>query len=136
MTDQNQPPDGGRITGWLTAVKGLTFTNVAVIAMLGVVAVPLYATYRILNDEQLLDRLMSSYKEYPAQESGCTLRELRPRSAAPMWTISTGFAYQGTDRWLAGVAIDHMPTKEELESYCASLKLVTDSWRNINESAP
>lgn len=132
--NQNPPPD--RVAGWLGAVKGLTFTNVAVIAMLGIVAVPLYAAYRVLNDETLLDKLLSSYHEFPPSETGCTIRELRPRSAAPQWTVATGFAYQGTDKWLAGVVLDHAPDATEQESYCTSLKLITESWRNIVESAP
>lgn len=130
------PPHDGRVLGWLTAVKGLTISNVLVIAMLGVIAVPIYAAYRILNDEALLDKLLSSYKEYPPSDAGCTIRELRPRSAAAQWTIATGFAYEGTDRWLAGVVLDHSPNEAERESYCASLKLITESWHNILEAAP
>jgi hypothetical protein len=136
MADNQNPPPDGRVTSWVNAVKGLTFANVAVIAMLGVIAVPLYAVYRVLNDDQLMDKLMSSYHEFPPSPSGCTVRELKPRSAAPTWTIATGFAYQGTDKWLAGAAIDHKPSEAEIESYCESLKLITESWRNIVESAP
>lgn len=131
--NQNQPSE--RLAGWLGLVKGLTFTNVAVIAMLGVIAVPLYAVYRVLNDPALMERWQSSYRELPSP-SGCTIREVKMRGGAWAWGVSAGFAYQGTDRWGVNVILDHQPTNAEVESYCASLKLIIDTWTNVMEAAP
>jgi hypothetical protein len=135
MTDPSNPPPGGRINSLIIAVKGLTFTNILMIALLMIIMVPVYIFYKALNDPAVMDRLLSSYSEL-SSPSGCLIREFKPRAGKKLWTVSTGFAYQGSDRWLASVVLDHQPEDEEIESYCASLKLITDSWRNINEAAP
>ena len=51
------PPD--RAIGWLNAVKGLTLTNVLIIALMAMVAVPTYFVYRLLNDPLILDKFLS-----------------------------------------------------------------------------
>src|SRR5262245_35164170 len=84
-----------RYIGWLNAVKGLTLTNVIVIAVLLVVAVPTYAVYRALNDEKLLDRLLSEYEETYNAEAGCTVRHGRARGGMDRWGIMAGFASSG-----------------------------------------
>ena len=43
-----------------------------------------------------------------------------------MWGVSSGFAFQGADRWFVNVLLDHSPNNEEIASYCASLKLIGD----------
>jgi hypothetical protein len=110
----------------LNAVKGLTITNVVVIGMLVVIAIPAYLVYRTLNDEELLNRFFSSFREISSQNIGCTIREARHDSQY-IWSVSTGFAYQGRDRYTVGVILDHAPTDEEMVSYCETLKLIADT---------
>ena len=43
-----------------------------------------------------------------------------------LWSVSTGFAYQGADRWQMGVILDHRPTSEQEVSYCETLKILVD----------
>lgn len=128
---QPQPPPAaeGRIAGLLNAVKGLTVTNALVIMMLGVVAVPTYFGWRLLNDEALRDRFFSNYRELASQNVGCTLREAKYRGGAPIWTVSTGFAFQGQDRYVIAVVLDHEPDREETISFCETLKLLADDMR-------
>jgi hypothetical protein len=121
------PAQDGRILSWLNAVKGLTISNVLVIAMLIVVAVPTYLIYRVVNDHELLDRFLSHYREISSQNVGCTLREARDRGSAEFFGISTGFAYQGRDKYIISVVLDHHPSDEELNSYCATVKAIADS---------
>ena len=130
-----EPERDGRLSGWLTAVKGLTITNVLVIFLLALIAAPGYVVYKAVNDPAVMDRLLSTYREYPTQ-AGCTLREVQQRGGQKLWGMSAGFAFQGSDRWAVQVVLDHEPTQEERDSYCASLKLLVDSWVNINEASP
>ena len=116
----------GRGLQWLGAVKGLTLSNVVVIALLAMIAIPVYITYRALNDEKILDRLMSSYEVVDSQGSGCTVRHVKERSGPDQWGVSAGFAFQGSDRWFVNVVLDHGPSKEEIYTYCESLKLIAD----------
>jgi hypothetical protein len=127
----NPPPNDGRVLSWLNAVKGLTFTNLLVLAGLAIVAVPVYVIYRALDDEKLLDRLLSTYEETSSQMAGCTLRHVQERGGPELWGISSGFAFQGAQRWFISVVLSHEPSNDEIVSFCESLKLITDGmYRN------
>jgi hypothetical protein len=121
-----QQPQNGRLLTWLNAVKGLTFTNVLVIGMLVVIAIPTYTLWKALGDDKLLDRFLSTYEELSSQNSGCTVRHMQARGGPDIWGISSGFAYQGEGRWLVSVALPAEPSIEEIMSYCESLKLIAD----------
>jgi hypothetical protein len=121
-----QPPPDDKAAWWLLAVKGLTLTNALVIVILAIVAVPAYLVYKALNDATILDRFMSHFNEISSQQVGCALRNARSRGGPEMWAVSTGFAYQGADRWSISVILDHEPDKSEIVSYCETLKLIAD----------
>lgn len=116
----------GRVAGLLAAVRGLTLTNAIVIVLLVAVMVPAYFVYRALGDPQLLDRFLSSYTELPSAGSSCTIREARMRGGPEIWSISTGFAFQGSDRWTVAVLLDRKPTEEDVTTYCATLGIIVD----------
>lgn len=120
------PPDEGKYIGWLNAVRELSITNVLVIAMLAIVAVPVYVIYKALGDDKLLDRLMSTYEEQTSQITGCTLRHVQERGGPDLWSVSSGFAMQGADRWFVSAVLTHAPSEDEIASFCASLKLIAD----------
>lgn len=124
---QPPPPQEGRLLGWVGAIKGLTITNALVIAMLVVIAIPAYFAYSAINNEALLDRFLSNYRELSSQNVACTIREAKYRGGAPMWTISTGFAFHGRDRYVIGVVLDYEPNNDALQSYCETLKLIADN---------
>ena len=119
--------EAGRITSLLTAVKGLTISNVLVIFLLVVIAVPAYTVWRALGDDRLLDRFLSTYKESYVQNVPCVLRQTQVRGGPQRWGISSGFAVMGADRWFVSVVIDHEPTVEEMMSHCETLKLLADT---------
>lgn len=122
------PPDYrlGIAEGAVGIVKGLTLQNVLIIALLVVIAVPTYAFWQALHDDKLLDRFLSTYEEVTSQNIGCTMRHLQRRGGIDQWSVSSGFAYQGADRWVVSVWMDHQPNGEEINSYCESLKLIAD----------
>jgi|KBSMisStandDraft_5_1062788.scaffolds.fasta_scaffold208852_2 hypothetical protein len=120
----DEPPPG-RLAAAASVVKGLSLSNVLIIALLAVIAIPTYVIYRAMNDAAVMDRLLSSYKEIP-NTSGCTLREVKTRGGPARWSISTGFAYHGNDRWGINVIVDQQPTEEQIATHCATLKLIAD----------
>lgn len=119
------PPSQGRLAAAASVVKGLSLANVLTIALLAVIAVPVYVIYRALNDATVMDRLLSSYKEIP-NTSGCTMRVVKERGGPELWSISTGFAFHGGDRWAINVIVTQQPTTEQLTGHCATLKLIAD----------
>jgi hypothetical protein len=127
------PPQDGKVLSWLNAIRGLSITNVMVIAMLAIVAVPVYTIWKALGDEKLLDRFLSTYEELgSSQQTGCVLRHVQERGGPDTWGISTGFAFQGEARWFVSVAITHKPIDSEFVSYCEALKLIADRWQTDN----
>lgn len=121
-----RPPPDSKVAWWLTAVKGLTLTNALVIVILMIVAIPAYLMYKAVNDAALLDRFMSSYEEISSQNVGCAMRKAKRRGSQPIWTITTGFAYQGADKWTISVVLEHEPDTTEIVSFCETLKLIAD----------
>jgi hypothetical protein len=130
------PPDQGRVVGVLNAAKGLTLANVLILALLAAIAVPIYVIYRALGDEKIMDRLMSTYEEIDDHTSGCAIRHVQERGGPDLWGVSSGFAFQGRDRWYVNVIIDHSPSEEEIISYCESLKLIGDKMLANNGAPP
>jgi hypothetical protein len=114
------------VAGLLTAVKGLTFTNLMMLAGIVVIAVPAYFIYSLLNDPAVMDRFLSSYSETTDAESGCTLRKVRLRGGPWRWSIATGFAYAGSDRYSVSVILPAEPDADDIASYCATLGLIVD----------
>lgn len=140
MTEQSPIPPAAP-EGWVNSVlgfiKSMTFTNVVIVVILIIVLIPAYFVYRLLNDEVMLHRFLSSYEEIPnpIPGSNCTLRLVSMRGGGDIYSISTGFAFQGADRWTVGVILDRKPDNSELESYCNTLNLIVDYMRRP-ETAP
>ncbi len=129
MTEQPPPaerPPEGWIGMLLTSVKGLTLSNVLIIALLAIVALPVYAVYMLLNDPTVMDRFLSSYTEVTDTETDCTIRKARVRGGAWLWSISAGFAFQRSDRWSVSVILPAEPDAHDIQSYCAALSLIVN----------
>ena len=132
MTVTPPPPAEGRLAGAANIIKGLSLSNVLVIFLLLLMALPAYVTYRALSDKDLLDRFLSSYRVI-GSEGGCTIRMVAERSGPEFWSISTGFAAGGNERWTVGVILEREPSKEEITSHCATLLLIV---QQLPQSVP
>jgi hypothetical protein len=131
-----QSPISPNAAGWLTAVKGLTVTNAVVIMLLVVALLPAYVGYRLVTDENLLDRFLSKYKIYGTQLTSCTLRQARQRGEPYTYIMSTGFAFEGEARWAISVSLSFEPSPEQQASYCRTLELIVDHMRGGNSELP
>lgn len=122
------PPDRrlGVADGLANIVKGLSLQNVLILFLLVVIAIPAYTIWQALHDDKLMDRFLSTYEEITSQNVGCSMRHLQRRGGPNEWSVSSGFAYQGTDRWVVSVWMGREPNGEEINSYCESLKLIAD----------
>lgn len=129
MTEQPEP---GKLERAARVVKGLTLSNVLVIALLAVIAVPVFIIWKATSDDKLLDRLLSTYEEMESR-SGCTIRHVQARGGPDLWGVAAGFSFTGADRWYVNVVLDHKPTEEEIVSYCESLKLIADRMLDRND---
>lgn len=133
MEGDSQPPAAegeGRIVNFLHAVRGLTLTNALVIILLALVIIPAYIVWKAINSDALLDRLMSNYEVHASQMHSCTLRSARLRGEPTTWSVTSGFAYEGEDKWFIGVSVQREPSGEEITAYCEVLGLVVDYMRS------
>lgn len=119
------PPPEGRLAHAAHAIRSLTLSNVLVIFLLVLMAVPVYILYRALSDEALLDRFLSSYRVVRTK-GGCTIRVVAERGAPEQWSISTGFAAGGNERWNVSVILEQEPSEDEITSHCATLMLIVE----------
>ena len=125
------PPDRvGQIGGLVNIIKGISLTNVLIIALLIAIAIPTFILYRFMTDSSLLNKFTSFYEELGLDKVACTLRIASQRGADPIYSIGTGFAYQGSDRYLDGrPAHPQAPTTASWPAYCETLNLIVDFMR-------
>jgi len=120
-----QPPHHGRLSAAAHAIKSLSLSNVLVIFLLLAMAGPAYVLWKAVNDEKLLDRFLSSYRVVPSN-TDCIMRAAAERGASEQWSITTGFAFAGSEQYMVGVILDHEPAETEIASACATLLLIVE----------
>ena len=134
--DPRPPPEEGWLLRWFHAIKELSLTNVLVIIILVIALVPAYALWRLLNDASMLGKFLSYYEEIASDKSPCTIRIASLRGSGEQYSISTGFAYEGSDRWTIAVLLDHKPDDTQLQTYCETLNLIVDYMRRPDAPSP
>ncbi len=115
------------LKGAAGVLHGLTLRNVAILALILALAIPVYVIWKLFSDPELLDRFMSSYR-VTRTAGGCVVRVAKERGGPEQWSISTGFAAGGTERWTVGVILEREPTEEQIVSHCATLNLIVDTF--------
>jgi hypothetical protein len=109
--------------GWLGLFKGLTPTNAVAILILLCGLVPAYVVYRLVTDATLLDRFLSAYVIEPTQ-TACRLVKARERGETFTYAVTTGFAFEGQDRWSIGVIMNQEPSEEDMQADCHLLQAI------------
>jgi len=117
-------------------LQSVTLTQALVMALLVLIAAPTYLAWRVINDDSMLTKFTSHYEEISNEQMPCTLRIGSVRGGGYSYSITTGFAHQGSDRWTVGVIMARKPDPSEQVSYCATLVLLVDHLRSPNQSAP
>jgi len=115
------------LSGAANVLKGLTLKNVAILALILALALPVWIIWKAVSDPKLLDRFLSSYRVLRT-EGGCTLRVVAERGGPEQWSISTGFAAGGNERWTIGVILEREPSEEQIVSHCATLQLIVGTF--------
>jgi hypothetical protein len=115
------------LSGVASVLRSLTFQNVAVLAAIVALVIPVFVIWKALSDPAVLDRFLSSYRVVRTS-GGCVVRAAKERGGPEQWSISTGFAAGGTERWTVGVILEREPTEEQIVSHCATLNLIVDTF--------
>jgi hypothetical protein len=128
MTEPVTPPpaDGGIVAAILDFARTITLTQALTIMLLLAVLIPSYLAYRVINDPQILNKVTSSFEEKTDENSPCTIRIYSARGYGSTWSISTGFAYHGGDRWIVAVHMDRIPDATSIAAYCEVAQRIVD----------
>jgi hypothetical protein len=126
----------GQIGGLIKTIQSLTLTQVLIIALLVLIAIPSYIAWRVINDESMLTKFTSRYEEITSAYMSCTLRVASVRGGGDTYSISTGLAMQGSDRWQVGVILPRLPPQDSQIAYCATLNLLVDHLRRPDAPEP
>lgn len=136
MAGGSKMPIGETLDRILTQVKGLTITNVIVMIMLFIVAMPAYVGWRVINDEKLMAIVFSNYQEVDVP-TACTLVVAQPAGGQRHWYIRNLFTERNREIWYAAVRLSFMPDTEAMEKYCNALDQIIDYARDpVNELEP
>ena len=117
------------VGGIVKIIQSMTLTHVLILALLLVILAPTYILWRFVNDASLLNKWTSFYEELSTDKSPCTLRIASVRGSDPTYAISTGFAFQGSDRWTISAVLSRKPDEGDLVSYCEALNRIVDHMR-------
>lgn len=131
---ETPPPD--KISSWLGHIKNLSLTNVLVIVVLLVVAVPAYLAWRILNDPQLSGFIFSTYEERQLPGTDCGVRVASQSGASAIFTITRPFAYSGEDKWFLGITMPVEPNDVDAGNYCTALGSLIEYARDRSKPSP
>lgn len=136
MSDQPPPDRVGLIGELVRIVQSVTLKHVLVAALLVAIAAPTFVLYRFMTDASLLNKFTSFYEELASDKVPCTLRIASQRGTDPVYSISTGFSIQGSDRYTVAVLLTHKPDDGQLVSYCETLQRIVDFMRRPDAPSP
>jgi hypothetical protein len=116
-------------------LKGLTFVNVAILALLVVIAVPTFFVWKAVDNPDLLSLVFSEFQEL---ETGtdCNLFKGQSQGAQPYWAVTNQFAERNAAFWSVAVRIKFKPDHEAVVAYCKSLEAVVSFMRDPNLPLP
>ena len=101
----------------LDAIKGLTFVNIAVLALLMAILVPVYFGYRILADPMLMGAVFNVYKELETK-GDCQLSFEQPSGAIGRYVIRAVLAERNRETWYVSAKVTFAPDDKALIEYC------------------
>lgn len=101
----------------MTAVAQLSFQNVAIIALLVLVALPSYFVWVVLHDKELRHDMMSSLQVIDAGVP-CLVYIGQQAGQSERYTVGSGYASEGRFDRLIAVRASGLLTQEEIKEAC------------------
>lgn len=125
----------GLVDRLVDIVKGLTLTNVLILALLIILIVPLYLAWRVLNDQDLQGKLFNTYSELEAP-SDCLLTFQQAAGGSGHYVIRAILAERPAETWYISTRIRFKPDDKAMYLYCAASSQLIDFMRDPNNTAP
>jgi len=111
--------------------------NIAVIAVLALIAVPSYFVYRVTSDEKFASVFFSTYSEHAVPGTNCFVRVASVSGRVEDYRISRPFAYSGQARWVISIETPLRPNDDNAVEMCDILGLIIEYARDpFNKPSP
>lgn len=123
----------GMLDRMLNVVKGLTYTNVAIMALLLLLLVPVYLVYRILGDQNLMGAVFNVYSELDAP-TDCLLAFQQPAGGSGAYIVRAVLAERNAEVWYVSVKLRFKPDDQAMTQYCGAATQVVDFANDPNNS--
>jgi hypothetical protein len=117
----------------LGVVRGLTYTNVAIMALLLLIAFPAYFGYRMLNDQALMGAVFNVYSELDAP-TDCLLSFQQPAGGTGSYVIRAVMAERAAEVWYVSAKVKFKPDDAAMAAYCNSASAVIEFLHDPNNA--
>jgi hypothetical protein len=119
----------------LDSVKGLSLSNVLVLALLALIAVPAYVGWKVINNPALMSIVFSDFEEIPSV-TDCNLFRAQSSGSAAFWAVTNQFGQRNAESWSIAVRVKFLPDAAAMRDYCASLEAVVSYLRDPTSDLP
>ena len=120
MTDRQPPPDRSYISiseRLANIVKSLSLTNILIIAMLLLLAIPSYFAWKYLNDEEFRETFRN-HAEIVDKHVPCIVLQGRYYGAQPRHSIFVIYGIEGRNEKIIGIRAPGVLTDPQIEEAC------------------
>jgi len=120
VTDRQPPPDRSYISiseRLANIVKSLSLTNILIIAMLLLLAIPSYFAWKYLNDEEFRETFRN-HAEIVDKHVPCIVLQGRYYGAQPRHSIFVIYGIDGRNEKIIGVRAPGVLTDPQIEEAC------------------
>ena len=123
MTDRQPPPDRSYISiseRLANIVKSLSLTNILIIALLLLLAIPSYFAWKYLNDEEFRETFRN-HAEIVDKHVPCTVLQGRYYGAQKRHSVFVIYGIEGRNEKLVGERAPGVLTDPEIEALCVKV---------------
>ena len=131
MTDRQPPPDRSYISiseRLANIVKSLSLTNILIIALLLLIAVPAYFAWKYLNDEDFRETFRN-HAQIVDKHVPCIVLQGRYYGAQPRHSIFVIYGIEGRNEKIIGVRAPGVLTDPEIEEACQKVLAAANELR-------
>jgi hypothetical protein len=121
--------EGGKLERAFGVIKTLNLTNVLILALIVVIAIPAYFAYKFMSDLSFRREFMSSAIILSAH-APCIVLEGTRQGSNPRHSVFIVYGLDGRNEKLIGLRAPDAQTPEELTALCQRVVVLSDQ---INE---
>lgn len=108
----------------LNALKTLNLNNAGVIVILLFTAAPVYVTWKLINDRDLMSIVFSTAIELPMPLAECSVAAASFAGELENIYVRDTYRERGREAWYVGVRLRDRPDEQTAKEYCKALEAI------------